>query len=69
MEVAEENLSQWIWRNDEGKFLVIRENMFEENQFFLDGFYSAIFKGCYVASMNYGEVSCGPFLLSRMDIG
>ena len=42
--------------------------MLEENRFSLDDIYSALLKDCYVSSMNFGEVSCGPFLLSRLKI-
>ena len=46
----------------------ISQNRFEENQFFLGGFYSVLLKGCSVSSMNCGEVICGPFLLSLLKM-
>ena len=42
--------------------------MFEENQSSLDDLGSALHKGCYVASMNEGEVSFSPFILSGLKM-
>ena len=46
----------------------IRQNTFEDNQFFLDDFYSMLLKGCSVSGMNCGEFRCGPFLLSQLKM-
>ena len=48
--------------------LGIRQNTFEDNQFFLDDFYSMLLKGCSVSGMNCGEFRCGPFLLSQLKM-
>ena len=48
--------------------LGISQNRFEENQFSLDDLYSALLKGCSVASMNCGGVRCGPFILSQLKV-
>ena len=37
------------------------------SQFFLGDLYSAFLKGCSIASMNCGEISCGPFLFSLLN--
>ena len=68
MEVSENFPLQWIWHNDEVCLLGISQNWFEENYFFLDDLYSALLKGCFVASMNCGEVRCGPFNLSWLNM-
>ena len=44
------------------------QNSSEESYFPLGGFYYALLKGCYVASMNCGEVRCGPFILIQLNM-
>ena len=46
----------------------IRQNRFEENQFFLGGLYSVLLKVCSVASNNCGKVRCSTFLLSLLNM-
>ena len=36
--------------------------------FFLDNLYYVLHKGYYVASTNFGEFSCGPFILSQLNM-
>ena len=68
MEVAGKFLLQRLWKNDEDELLGIRKDRFEENPFPLDDLYSALLKVSSVASINCGEVSCSPFILSQLNM-
>ena len=44
----------------------IIQNIFEDNQCFLDDLYSVLLKRCSVASINFCRFRCGTFILGRL---